>query len=282
MTTALAKLPEFVPPGDVVAAVEILDSCRFAASNAAWTICEQAYLAGKVLVWVKSDDCEEVGHGEFLPWLADNFPMSVRTADYLMSFARNCDKAASLLPYSPSKFATIANIMPKQLPHVAQATGENEWYTPPKYTDAARAVMGGIDCDPASSKIANENVKAETFYTVEDDGRDKQWGERVWMNPPYVQPLVAEFAAGLVKRVKAGEVQEACVLVNNATETDFFQALLGVASSVCFPRARIRFLDADGNATGAPLQGQAVIYVGENAAAFYDHFSPFGAVLNVP
>jgi ParB family chromosome partitioning protein len=165
-------------------------------------------------------------------------------------------------------------------PHVAHNSGENEWYTPSEWVELARKVMGGIDCDPASSAIANQTVKAAHYWTAEDDGREREWGARVWMNPPYAQPLISDFCRQLAARVISGEVSEAVVLVNNATETAWFQRLMQVASAVCFPRSRIRFFSPDGM-QGAPLQGQAVIYCGPNAAGFIEAAKAHGACLAV-
>ena len=267
------RLPEFVPPGDIETAKAILHSCRSSAGVAAWTFSEQAYLAGKVLAHVKA---EELEHGEFLGWLEAE-RIGERTAQRLMRFAGDCDRVCRLLPYHPGK----SDIMADSVPHVARASGENEWYTPPEYIEAARAVMGGIDCDPASSKIANRTVKATAFYTKDTDGLDKPWGRRVFLNPPYAQPLVGHFAEALVRKAHAGEVEQACILINNATETAFFRSILSVASAVCFPRGRIRFLDPDGEPSGQPLQGQAVLYIGDDATAFRRHFAAFGPVLPV-
>ena len=165
-------------------------------------------------------------------------------------------------------------------PHVAHNSGENEWYTPPEYIAAAVGTMGHIDTDPASSEIANRTVGADVFYSKEDDGLAKDWCGNIWLNPPYSQPLIKNFADKLVHEFEAGNIDQACILVNNATETQWFATFCKYATAVCFPSGRVRFLDVDGN-PGAPLQGQAVIYIGGSVATFAREFSKFGMVLYV-
>ncbi len=82
--------------------------------------------------------------------------------------------------------------------------------------------MGSIDCDPASAEIANRTVKATVYFTKEQDGLKQKWNGNVWMNPPYAQPLMSQFAAAVAAKFAGGEIKQACVLVNNATETESF------------------------------------------------------------
>lgn len=164
-------------------------------------------------------------------------------------------------------------------PHVSHNSGNNEWYTPAIYIAAARAAMGSIDVDPASSAIANATVGAAVFYTADDDGLAKIWRGSVWMNPPYAQPLMGQFAEAVSHKYRTNEIQRACVLVNNATETAWFQGMLLEASAVCFLRGRVRFLDITGSPVGMPLQGQAVIYLGEDPDRFAASFADLGTVL---
>jgi len=160
-------------------------------------------------------------------------------------------------------------------PHVANNSGDNEWYTPAHIIEAARSVMGGIDLDPASNDIANGVVKAATYYTVDDDGLSHQWSGRVWLNPPYARESIAQFIEHLVDNRNLGHVTQAIVLVNNATETIWFRHLISVASSVVFPGGRVRFWKADGETSG-PLQGQAIVYIGDCPQLFYEQFADLG------
>jgi len=167
-----------------------------------------------------------------------------------------------------------------QAPHVTKNTGENEWYTPEKYIESARQVMGAIDLDPASCEDANATVKAKKFYCMADDGLSKRWKGNVWLNPPYSKDLCRRFIDKLIEERKEGRVSQAIVLVNNATETAWGQALLAASAAVCFPSARIQFISKYGKLGNCPLQGQMVCYLGDKPDGFIDVFSDLGGCLH--
>jgi DNA N-6-adenine-methyltransferase (Dam) len=157
--------------------------------------------------------------------------------------------------------------------HVANNSGDDEWYTPSAYVVAARQVMGGIDLDPASCPEANATVQADAYFTKVDDGLARPWKGRVWLNPPY--GLIERFCTQLGQEYQRGAVTEACALTNNASETSWFQGLMAVASAACFPRGRVRFWHPT-KETASPLQGQCIFYLGEHAAQFVSVFTQFG------
>lgn len=159
-------------------------------------------------------------------------------------------------------------------------TGENEWYTPTDILDLAREFMGGFDLDPASSLQAQQVVKAARYFTKETDGLAKEWAGRVWLNPPYSQPLIAQFVEKLVSEVRGGAVTEAILLTHNYTDTRWFQGAASEASAICFPAGRIRFVDSNG-ALASPTQGQALTYFGKREGEFVAAFHHLGLVVEV-
>lgn len=160
-----------------------------------------------------------------------------------------------------------------EVPHVAHNTGNNEWYTPHEYITRAVMVMGAIDLDPASTEIANTVIGAARFYTVDDNGLTKPWAGRLFLNPPYASELISEFVN---KLLVSSNVTEAIVLVNNATETKWFQSLAQKAHAVCFPAGRVKFWHPERES--APLQGQAVLYLGPNVKKFSEQFADIGTL----
>lgn len=158
--------------------------------------------------------------------------------------------------------------------HVSRNTGEVEWYTPAVYIEAARKIMGGIDLDPASCETANKTVKATKYYSKNNDGLSKKWAGRVWLNPPYAAGVVDDFVDKLEDEAK--NIEAAIVLVNNATDTRWFLSLSVLSSAVCFLSGRVRFINKHGDPVGAPLQGQAVVYIGKNPAKFMEVMSELG------
>jgi len=165
----------------------------------------------------------------------------------------------------------------------------NEWYTPSKYIEAARAVMNGIDLDPASCALANETVKAKQFYTKEDDGLSKPWYGRVWMNPPYgrihpelkgstksYQPL---FVERLIGEYTYGNVEQGILLLlGNAMYKQWFPSLWEYPmcihpTSIAFMRPGRTHHDTDRLGFGSIF-----IYIGKDEHAFIQHFSKFGRI----
>jgi len=157
-------------------------------------------------------------------------------------------------------------------------TGENEWYTPPQYLQAARDVMGGIDLDPASSQRAQDAVAADEYYTLAEDGLKQEWYGRVWLNPPYAQPFIAEFVSKMVAERRAKRVTAGIMLTHNYTDTSWFHEAASCADAICFTRGRIKFYGADG-AVAAPTQGQAFFYFGDDSDGFAARFKDIGFVV---
>lgn len=153
----------------------------------------------------------------------------------------------------------------------------DEWYTPANYVELARKVLHQIDLDPASCAEAQRTVKAAEWFDRERDGLKQEWPGRVWLNPPYSMPLIKKFIAKLIDEHESGRTTAAVCLVNNATDTSWFQSLL-TRYPACFAAGRISF-DHPGRESDANRQGQAFFYLGPDTKRFADAFGAVGTIV---
>jgi hypothetical protein len=90
---------------------------------------------------------------------------------------------------------------------------------------------------------------------------------------PWGLPGARAFARTWAARIKSDGPVEAVVLARAATETRWFQELLGLSTAVCFIRGR-------GPKTGEhyPLQGRIALYFGRDVEGFRSAWADRGLV----
>lgn len=174
------------------------------------------------------------------------------------------------------------------LPALEPQGKSNEWYTPARYIEAARSVLGGIDLDPASSPMANQIVKAARYYTAQDNGLRQSWSGRVWLNPPYssirgltgregsLQGLAKPFIFKLIDEYRRGSVSQAILLVTSDTDASWFRPLWDYP--ICFADHKVMF-HRPGRSNEGQFFGTSFVYLGPDEAGFIEVFSQFGRVV---
>jgi hypothetical protein len=156
-----------------------------------------------------------------------------------------------------------------------EGTGEFERYTPTEYVEAVRAVLGAIDLDPATTATAQATVRATRIFTEADNGLEREWWGRVFLNPPYHRELAPKFIDKLIEEIRARRVAAAILLTNNCTDTEWFIAAARICTSICFTSGRIKFTTPHRDEV-EPTQGQAFFYCGNDATRFEDVFCLLG------
>ena len=178
---------------------------------------------------------------------------------------------------------------------IAMPTKSNEWFTPSRYVEAAREVMGSIDLDPASCNEANIVVRAKKFYSKHDNGLLQPWHGCIWLNPPYGKTIPYEshgrfmgggntkntslqvmFVAKAIAEYKAGHVSQAILLVTANTTVTWFQPLWDYP--ICTPYPKIYFFVHGSKEKQRQVFGNVFIYMGRNEQRFIDIFSRFGPI----
>ena len=117
----------------------------------------------------------------------------------------------------------------------------DEHNTPSFLIEAAREIMENIDLDPMSNPLANQIIKAETFYTKHNNGLDKEWFGRVWLNPPF--SLADKAVRKLIDSYEEGNVTQAVLLLKSASDTKRYQWLYPYP--FCNLNKRVRYYTTD-------------------------------------
>lgn len=202
--------------------------------------------------------------------------------ELVMSGTVNMADAVKLAKLEPEKRAVAVERIKQGEPpkdNILHSSDSNEWYTPARYADLARKVMGDIDLDPASCLAANQSIQAKTIFDIEDDGFSRHWSGRVWLNPPYGRgedgSNQAAWSKKLIDEYKAGRVSEAMLLVNAATGNKWFADLWEFP--ICFVDHRIRFISPRGDYS-QPTHSNVIVYFGSNESSFVELFSEIGTI----
>lgn len=132
-----------------------------------------------------------------------------------------------------------------------------EWLTPPELVKK----LGEFDLDPCSP-VEAPFLHAEHNFTILDDGLNRGWFGRVYLNPPYGRGMEL-----WIEKLKTHG--DGIALIFARTETRlFFQHIWNDADAVLFVKGRIKFYHVTGIQGGTPGAPSVFIAYGkENAKA---------------
>jgi ParB family chromosome partitioning protein len=151
-----------------------------------------------------------------------------------------------------------------------------DWYTPRRFTDSARQVMGSIDLDPMSSAEANRSVRASRIFTHDTDGLKHPWSGTVYLNPPWsaADPPVQK----LLHHYRRGDVTAAIICLSGLmTSAVWFRPLHDYP--MCFPTPRPRFVrPGQSDVDSSPAAGCIFIYLGPDVTRFAAEFHQYGPI----
>lgn len=156
-----------------------------------------------------------------------------------------------------------------------------EWYTPVRYIQLVREVLGSIELDPASCEVANLVIQAERYYDIQTDGLRQSWdAPTLFLNPPYCKTGAVSnqelWTRKLLAEYETGNVKQAILLVNAATETIWFQRLYQFP--ICFVKGRIQFNSPQGSKNSSTV-GSAFVYFGASSEQFVRVFGRIGTIV---
>lgn len=170
-----------------------------------------------------------------------------------------------------------------QTTQVMLSSKTNEYKTPPYIMTSARAVLGKIDLDPASTDEANKIVKANKIYTIEDNGLRFPWLGRVWLNPPYGKSgkhsNQERWLRYLIYQYQVGNTRSAIVLTRAAVGYNWFSDLW-YDWTICITDRCLRFVRAGEDEPKKRSKTATTFwYFGTSIRIFIHEFRQYGRII---
>lgn len=174
--------------------------------------------------------------------------------------------------------------------NIQHSSRSDRWFTPPWILEKVRVVLGGrIELDPASESEANKYVRAERFFTKEQDGLSQPWeADSIFLNPPGGkagnESVSVMFWVKLMAELKWRAFGHAIFMGFSVEQLQSTQGR-GCQSMMdfkfCVPKRRIRFLDETGQEQRSPSHSNVIVYVPgriDSGNHFWDMFNDVGDI----
>ena len=149
----------------------------------------------------------------------------------------------------------------------------DECYTPELWIKFARAVFNApIGLDVASCALAQQVVRADRFFTIEDNALVQPWTGQVWCNPPFSAPLIGKFADKFIGESK--HFVEGLFFCNSSPNSLWNQRLQQTCDRMLNPSGRTQFwskgtpIEERKDPKGNNAYQQVLFYFGPNPARF--------------
>lgn len=159
----------------------------------------------------------------------------------------------------------------------------DENYTPVSTLKLVHQFYGFPTLDPFTCELANQAVKSQKIFTIEDNGFTQDWSgyPTIWLNPPYSSGFLEPVVDKLIETLESGQT-EALLLTNTDHSTKWYKKALRRCDRFCLSHTRLAFHSPSREAEGKKHNGnsrpQTLFYYGQHHQKFKEIFKDWGAV----
>jgi phage N-6-adenine-methyltransferase len=125
--------------------------------------------------------------------------------------------------------------------HAGNSSGQDLWQTPKWLIASLCEVFGAFDLDPCAPR-RRDNYTAKRGFTADDDGLNRPWFGKVFINPPYSN------LAPWMNKIALESVTLLTALVPARTDTQWWHRAMQAGATILFLKGRLKFGDQEQSA----------------------------------